>query len=272
MQGLWQTIKGYLTKMAVGAGIGGKRGGGSSFQSYVCWQRAARAGQPRPYGKVQGGRVEDGCSTPQGMRRMQSRTLCIASLGLGLLLAFCITTTVQSQLAFAATCAEVRSDTLRLHIVANSNSVADQVVKLQVRDAILAEMAAIYQESAQDTALTQAESVALSMQNIPRLALAASAALSNAGVQQTVHLSVEQRYFATTQYASYTLPAGQYTALCITLGAAKGRNWWCVLYPSICLASAGATYESPAETEVICGDYALRFAALEWWQKQNGTS
>ncbi|MFI3170649.1 MAG: stage II sporulation protein R [Faecalibacterium sp.] len=246
---------------------------------------------------------------PNAAQRQRALLLC---LGLGLCLAFALSTQIQAQLAFAETCADIRSDTLRLHIQANSNSVADQAVKLQVRDAILAEIELLYAQqsqgnaediAAQDTALAaddspsataqsvqgvedaaeqtqgtaQAESstqppdkgsaTALVLQNIPRLALAASKALTAAGVQQQVNITLETRYFSTTVYDTFTLPAGQYSALCVTLGQAQGKNWWCVLYPSLCLASASGEYTAPAENDIICGDYALRFAVVEWWQK-----
>ncbi len=198
---------------------------------------------------------------------LRRQALYCASLGLGLLLAAGITWQLCAQLAFAETCADIRTDTLRLHIVANSNSVRDQTVKLQVRDAVLALMAELYPED--ENTLTQAQSTALVLQNLPRFALAASQALSAAGVQQQVQIDLRTQYFATTEYDGFTLPAGEYTALCITLGDGAGRNWWCVLYPSLCLASASgsASYPEESETQLICGDYALRFALVEWWQE-----
>ncbi len=275
-----------------------------------------------------------------------SALIACVSLGLGLLLAVLLTVQLQAQAAFAATCAEIRSDTLRLHVVANSNAVADQTVKLQVRDAILAEMEELYQAAlaqkvasdgdsgqpddtaqaveppqqnttktsagqvelsaaltsdttqaveppqqnttetgaaqaessalsvsditqADTTALTQAESVALVLANIPRLALAASQTLAAAGVQQQVSLCIAEQYFDTTVYDTFTLPAGQYTALQVTLGDAGGRNWWCVLYPSLCVASASVqeAYDTDAQNEITVGEYTLRFAVVEWWEK-----
>ncbi len=197
------------------------------------------------------------------LKRAKLRLFC---LGAGLALAAFFTVQGQAMAQFAATSADIRADTLRLHIVANSNSVADQAVKLQVRDAILAEMDTLYQ--AEET-LTKEESVALVMRNIPQFALAAAKALSAAGVQQTVALSVVEMYFDTTEYDNFTLPAGNYTALRVELGAANGKNWWCVLYPAFCLSSASGAYETDAENELICGDYALRFAALEWLEAKN---
>ncbi len=217
-------------------------------------------------------------------RFCRGRTLYVASLALGLLLSFGITA-VQGQMAFAATCADIRADTLRLHIVANSNSLADQSAKLAVRDAILAVMDEVYQEALQNTAqdaaeptatLTLAESTALVLANMPRFALAASEALAACdgftqsgalanGIPQ-IRLYLTTEYFDTTVYDTFTLPAGEYTALRVEIGAAAGQNWWCVLSPALCLASASGAYDTAAQNEVICGDYALRFAVVEWWE------
>lgn len=223
------------------------------------------------------------CMLPRRASSRKTQGILCASLGFGLLVAVVLTLQVQQMMAFAETCAEIRSDTLRLHIQANSNSVADQTVKLQVRDAVLAVMDEVYQDAlaAKETqqaasqtncatgTLTQAESIALVMQNMPRFALAAREVLAAAGVQQTVQIYLTEMYFDTTVYDTFTLPAGEYTALRIELGQASGKNWWCVLYPSFCLASASGGYETEAEDAIVCGDYAIRFAAVEWWEQRS---
>ena len=73
-------------------------------------------------------------------------------------------------------------------------------------------------------------------------------------------------YFDTRRYASGTLPAGRYDALRIDLGAGKGRNWWCVLYPGLCRSACG-TYALPEENDLVCGGYVVRFKCVEWWQR-----
>lgn len=197
--------------------------------------------------------------------RRRQGILC-ASLGLGLALAVSITLGVQGFFAFADTCADIRTDTLRLHVVANSNSVADQTVKLQVRDAVLEVMEELYADAQTSVtaSLTQAEAIALLRQNWPQLNLAVQQALAAAGVQQEVCIYFTEMYFDTTEYQDFTLPAGAYTALRVELGQASGQNWFCVLYPSLCIASASGEYATAAENEVIRGEYAIRFATVEW--------
>ena len=74
-------------------------------------------------------------------------------------------------------------------------------------------------------------------------------------------------YFDTRRYASGILPAGRYDALRIDLGAGKGRNWWCVLYPGLCRSACGS-YAQPAENDLVCGEYILRLRLVEWVQQR----
>ena len=72
-----------------------------------------------------------------------------------------------------------------------------------------------------------------------------------------------------TRYEGFQLPAGQYQALRVELGRAEGRNWWCVLYPGLCLAAGSlpAGYEDTTEQGLVVGEYEIRFALLELWQR-----
>ncbi len=210
---------------------------------------------------------------------LKQRGMLCVSLGLGLCLAFFLSVQVQSMIAFADTCAALRSETLRLHVQANSNTVQDQTVKLQVRDAVLAVMEDLYtseadaanaaESSDEDVAqysMTKEDAIALVMRNMPQITLAVYQTLHQAGVTQTVTIYITEMYFDTTAYETFTLPAGEYAALRIELGEAQGQNWWCVLYPSLCLSAVSGEYESECANEIIAGDYALRFAVVEWWE------
>lgn len=75
-------------------------------------------------------------------------------------------------------------------------------------------------------------------------------------------------YFGTTRYDGFALPAGRYDAVRVDIGrpGSYGQNWWCVLYPGLCAAACGG-YDDPAQTDLVCGDYILRFRAVEWWQQ-----
>ena len=184
------------------------------------------------------------------------------SLVLGLAMAC---TWAAQQARFAAVCNQVREDTLRLHIVAASNTVADQSLKLKVRDAILVETANLCR-----TAANQEEARVRVAAGLPRLSRTAANVLAQAGKPLPVKAELEHQYFQTAHYTSSTLPAGSYDALRITLGEGQGHNWWCCLYPTLCLSAAGAQYQDDAENAVVTtGGFEIRFALVEWWQRHH---
>ena len=158
----------------------------------------------------------------------------------------------------AALCA----DTLRLHIRADSDSTADQTDKLAVRDAVLAYM------DVHCTASTKPEALRWAAEHLPALEWTASSALAARGSFSTVTVKLVEMYFNTACYPGGTLPAGRYQALRIDIGAnaRHGKNWWCVLYPGLCRSACGG-YTKPAENDLACGDYVLRFWVVEKWQE-----
>ena len=198
---------------------------------------------------------------------MLSRTLPrrqMALLCLGLLLSLALCGALQAA-AWARiqrdTGALVCADTLRLHIRAESDSVADQSAKLHVRDVVLAYLDAACPAQNKPEALTWAA------QHLFELQLTARHALAKLGVRTPVRVQLVNMYFPTRRYGSGTLPAGRYDAVRIELGTGAGRNWWCVLYPGLCRAACGG-YALPAENDLVCGEYILRFKVVEWVQQR----
>lgn len=162
---------------------------------------------------------------------------------------------------FSAACASLRQDTLRLHVQANSNSEADQALKLLVRDAVLETAQTLFsglpdQQSALETARAHLEDFQRAAEQVVR----------REGSDQAVRVYVTNMYFPTTAYEQFTLPAGRYDALRVELGDHAGRNWFCVLYPALCLSAARpAEYPEAAQQQVLENSrgYEVRFAALE---------
>lgn len=196
------------------------------------------------------------------------RLLWPLSGALGLCLAVLLTQAAGRQAEqFSAACAAVRADTLRLHIRAASDSVADQTAKLRVRDAVLELTERLYGGAA-----TQAEAKAVAARSLPRIALAASHALWRMGgaeTAKTVSVYLANEYFTVKQYGEYTLPAGYYDALCIRIGSGRGQNWWCCLYPQLCLVACSG-YAAPDEQALVVGEYEVRFRLAEWWDALTG--
>lgn len=165
---------------------------------------------------------------------------------------------------FARTAARVRRDTLRLHVRAAGDSWQDLQVKYRVRDAILEQAGALFAPAA-----GEGEAADLAAQSLPALQITAQQAASRAGAHYPVTVRLVRQYFPTTRYEGFQLPAGQYQALRVELGRAEGRNWWCVLYPGLCLAAGSlpAGYEDTTEQGLVVGKYEIRFALLELWQR-----
>ena len=188
----------------------------------------------------------------------------MALLCLGLLLSLALCGALQAA-AWARiqrdTGALVCADTLRLHIRAESDSVADQSAKLHVRDVVLAYLDAACPAQNKPEALTWAA------QHLFELQLTARHALAKLGVRTPVRVQLVNMYFPTRRYGSGTLPAGRYDAVRIELGTGAGRNWWCVLYPGLCRSACGS-YAQPAENDLVCGEYILRFKVVEWVQQR----
>ena len=123
----------------------------------------------------------------------------------------------------------IAKNIIRFHVIANSNSVKDQSLKYALRDYII--------HSVQETvspAASPAQAKKIIQKNIGELHEKAAEFLSQNNCHVPVKVSLKKRYFPVKLYGDLTFPAGDYTALCIEIGKAQGRNWWCVLFPSLC--------------------------------------
>ncbi len=165
---------------------------------------------------------------------------------------------------------------LRLHVVANSDSDSDQARKLLVRDAVLAEASRLL-EGVGDRKGAEA---ALSP-HLEELAQAGAEALARTGHMEPVTVTLADQWFPTKEYDGFSLPAGQYRALKVTIGEGRGRNWWCVVFPPLCLASVSEESVETAAGGVLSedqialitgqdGGYVLKFRLIEWWQELTG--
>lgn len=182
------------------------------------------------------------------------------SIAIGLIISI-----IMSICGFGAECNKIRNDVVRLHILANSDSEEDQRVKLQVRDALLecgSEMFSgeVTVENAQE----------LINQNKNKLISLANETLERYGFEYKADVYLTNEYFTTREYEDFTLPAGEYLALKVILGEGKGHNWWCVMFPPLCLPAAtenknldvvfgekGADIVSESDT------YILKFKIIE---------
>ena len=158
--------------------------------------------------------------------------------------------------------AALSRELVRLHVVAVSDDAREQAVKLEVRDAVLA-----YLEPRLDGAENSAAARGIISDSLQGIAEAAAECAGGRGV--TVTLARE--CFPLRRYDSFTLPAGEYDSLRVTLGEGEGRNWWCVVFPPLCTSAVSAEELSEAMSRdgyaVITESegYELRFRTLELW-------
>ena len=177
-----------------------------------------------------------------------------------------ILTCLVSMSRFNVSCQKIRGDVLRLHVIANSDSEEDQSLKLKVRDRILSETGDLFL-----TSTSYEEAVELTNKILPQIIDAAEDEIRANGFDYTVQAKLDYTDFDTRHYDGYTLPAGEYFALNVTIGEGQGRNWWCVMFPSICLSTSLDLDDKLSEDEidVIKGydNYKVKFKLVEWYEK-----
>ena len=159
---------------------------------------------------------------------------------------------------------EVRAETLRLHIIANSDSEADQALKLKIRDRILEATGELFSEvSGKTEALSAAE---YSSEDIK---LIVQKVIEEEGFDYPVQVELTEMWFETRSYDGFTLPAGDYDTVRIIIGDGEGKNWWCVMYPALCVPGAEEKIMEYGENaDFITGSgVEIRFAIIEWIEK-----
>ena len=168
-----------------------------------------------------------------------------------------------------ATQVRLASQVIRLHVLANSDSEEDQALKLEVRDRVLETTSALL------TGETEPQAAAVLLdQHLDDIAQTAAQEISAQGHDDQVEVRLEQTWFPTRQYQGISLPAGNYLALRVLIGAAEGHNWWCVVFPNLCLPAVSeraleASTLTPGQISLLQEEetsYVFRFKTLELWQ------
>ncbi|MBO5212662.1 MAG: stage II sporulation protein R [Clostridia bacterium] len=162
---------------------------------------------------------------------------------------------------------EIYDSTIRLHIIANSDSEEDQAVKLKVRDAVL-------EHIGKYDAKSKEEAMELIKKDEPKIIEIATQVLENNGFSDTVHMEMGKEDYPVREYDGFSLPAGEYTSLRLVIGEGMGQNWWCVLFPPLCTDYA-IGYDDEAYVDVGLskdqyafitgsdGEYKIKFKLLE---------
>ena len=167
---------------------------------------------------------------------------------------------------------KVYDSVLRLHVLANSDSEEDQALKLKVRDSILKATAPLMQDCD-----TREDAIARISSDIPTLQSAAVETVRAEGFDYPVRIELGEEEFPTRKYESFCFPSGEYLSMRVLVGDAAGQNWWCVLFPPLCLSAATDTASAEEAfiavgltndqykiiTETDSPTYQVRFKILE---------
>ena len=169
--------------------------------------------------------------------------------------------------------AEIYDTVVRLHVIANSDSEEDQALKLRVRDAILEITTPLLAECT-----TQQAARDLLNAHTEEISMAAKRIIAEAGKEYSVTLLLDEEDYPERNYDSFCFPAGSYLSLRVCIGTAEGQNWWCCLFPPLCVGAATASTDdaedafisvglTPSQYKIITASdrpvYKVRFKVLE---------
>ena len=172
---------------------------------------------------------------------------------------------------FWESCETVQEEVLRLHILANSDSEEDQKLKLKVRDRLLAESECWFSDTEEKS--TAEENL---QAHLAEIAAIAEEEIRENGYAYPVTVRLCRSDFSTREYEGFTMPAGEYDALRILIGEGEGQNWWCVMFPPLCLPTVlteeSASWFAEHGLTVLeqSSAYEPRFALVEWAEKLLG--
>ena len=167
----------------------------------------------------------------------------------------CLGFTTQSEL--------LSTKIIRMHVRANSNSDYDQNIKIQVKDEVVNFAEKIMNE--QNSYRLAKQSV---VENLDEIKIIANQKLVDLKTPYTANVKFEEEFFPTREYDTFTLPAGNYQSLVVEIGTAKGENWWCVVYPSLCTATSIKDCSEKLESEeieIITETPEVSFFLYEWY-------
>ncbi|MDR2655667.1 MAG: stage II sporulation protein R [Oscillospiraceae bacterium] len=186
-----------------------------------------------------------------------------------LILAFSLAVLSCSFTSWSNSLDSIRGRILRLHILANSDSGVDQQMKYEIRDRILAYGGKLFYSADLSADKQKAKNrLAESLEPIKQIA---QEVIAQYGRNYPIEVTLERKYFNTRSYDEITLPAGKYDALVVRIGKAEGKNWWCVMFPPMCLPAAEerdsqlSRVLDDGELRIISDDanYKIKFAIVE---------
>lgn len=176
-----------------------------------------------------------------------------------------ILTILLAFLGFNSQCESISKKVFRLHVLANSDSYEDQQLKLYVRDKVL-----LYSKYIFNNVKDKDSAEKVIGEHLEEIQKVAQKEVYDRGYDYNVSVKIDNMYFDTRHYGDITMPAGNYDALKIFIGKSKGHNWWCVMFPPICLPAAEKSYElddvlNPSQVNIVKNGpkYEIKFKIVE---------
>lgn len=163
-----------------------------------------------------------------------------------------------------ATSEDISNKVLRLHILANSDSTEDQNLKLGLKNYFLENTSDLF------SGKTLEENIEIAKKNTLALEVLCNKFITESGYDYETKVIVDKEYFDTRVYDDFTLPAGVYNSIKIVIGEGSGHNWWCIVFPSVCLYSCSESmsdYLTEEEMELISDGYTPKFKIIEIYEK-----
>lgn len=161
---------------------------------------------------------------------------------------------------------DISNKVFRLHIIANSDSDEDQNLKLKVRDKVLLISNEIYEDC--NSTLS---AINVTNNNIDYIRNTSQRVIAYYGYDYPVKAYVSKEYFNTREYDGFTLPAGIYNCLKIVIGEGKGKNWWCVMFPQVCLSGCTDDFDNYLTEDekkmLTSGGYKVKFKIVEIYER-----
>lgn len=169
----------------------------------------------------------------------------------------------QPVVAAVKTSEGISNKVFRLHILANSDSTEDQNIKLMLKNYILENTHDIIGGKTLDEAIKNAKN------NTKEITDMCNDYLKSKGLEYKVKVNVVKEYFKTRVYDDFTLPAGKYNSLKIEIGEGNGHNWWCIVFPSVCLSACSESmsdYLDDDEMNLVSNTYSPKFKVVELYE------
>ena len=172
-----------------------------------------------------------------------------------------------SMVGFKNSCDEMYDNIIRIRIIANSNSAEDQALKIKIRDAVLETSNELY-----GSVESYEDAVKVTEENTEILLQAAKSAIKENGYDYKVSLELREEFFDTRVYDDFTLPAGNYKTAVFTVGEGKGENWWCVIFPRVCVGACSGRLEDTVSNKSSdyaynAKNYVIKFKTVEIFEK-----